>query len=48
MKDGGDLAGLRCVLDVALAHGVARGPAIEQAAALVRRTVLMSEAINNR
>jgi len=48
MKDGGDLAGIRRVLDVALAHGVARGPAIEQAAALVRRTVLMSEAINNR
>lgn len=47
-KDRGDLRGLRTALELALAHGLAEGPAVQQATALLRRTAVLSRIVGEK
>jgi len=44
-KDRGDLRGMRTALELALAHGLAEGPAVKQSVALLRRSASLSRII---
>jgi hypothetical protein len=44
-KDRGDLSKVRTVLELALAHGLAEGPAVRQAVALLRRSASLSRIV---
>jgi hypothetical protein len=47
-KDHGDLRGIRTALEVALAHGLLELPAVQQAVAFLRRSVLLSRIVRRK
>jgi hypothetical protein len=47
-KDGGDLRGLRSALELASAQGLAEGPVVRQAVALLRRSVVLSDILREK
>jgi hypothetical protein len=47
-KDRGDLRRMRTVLELALAHELARGPAVQQAVALLRRSASLSRIVSEK
>jgi hypothetical protein len=47
-KDRGDLRAVRTALELALAYGLAEGPAVQQAVALLRRSASLSRIVQER
>jgi hypothetical protein len=47
-KDRGDLRRVRTVLELALTHGLAEGPAVQQAVALLRRSAFLSRIVSDK
>ncbi len=47
-KDRGDLRGMRTALELALAHGLAEGPAVKQSVALLRRSAVLNRIVREK